>query len=208
MKEVRSQNYQFFQFYQMCISDDIRRVFDGILEKYGDVDKILQDLLNKLNNTINSADSRLGQLEKYNRDIRKSNNDSNSKLEPLLISLKVVEDGLKLIKFNKTWPEEKEEAEKSANVSTNSVLKICFVLFCFFPLSIDIPFQKTVPRPATTDIPEQEEELAKWRKFLNELNDSDGASDVMNVPHSVSSELDLLEKLIEVCVWFRINSKF
>lgn len=89
------------------------------MEKYGDVNKILEDLLNKLNKAINRGDSGLSQLEKYNNDIRNNNNDSNSKLKPLLNSLKDIEDGLKLIQFNKTWPAEREDAEKSANVSLN-----------------------------------------------------------------------------------------
>ncbi|XP_018562319.1 uncharacterized protein LOC108904305 [Anoplophora glabripennis] len=166
----KDKNYKYYHTLIGGERDNIQKVFDGILEKYGNINKILEDLLSKLNKTINKANSGLNQLEKYNSGIKENNDDSNAKLEPLLDSLKAIEDEIKQIKFNKSWPLEREDAEISAN--------------------------KTVHRPASTDITEQEEELAKWKKFLEQLNGHNYTKDIMNVPHSVSDELDLLEKLI------------
>ncbi|KAJ8921830.1 hypothetical protein NQ315_008462 [Exocentrus adspersus] len=163
---------------------NIKKVFEEILGKYGDIDKILEERLRKLNNNTRTADSQLNKLEKQNDDLKKITNGSNAILESLVKNLQGIEEELKLLDTKRNWPGELEAAEKSAN--------------------------EAISRPTNEDIKEQEEELTKWKKFLEESDGYDYAKNIMNIPHSVSNKLNLLEKLLneetDTTCWEKFHS--
>ncbi|KAJ8969551.1 hypothetical protein NQ314_001703 [Rhamnusium bicolor] len=97
-----------------------KKTFDGILEKYGDVDGDLRNVLNTLNNTILKADLNLNKLASDNNDIQNTNRQANSTLPNLLENAKIIQNEMKNMSPNsRNCLEEITDANKTANVSKN-----------------------------------------------------------------------------------------
>ncbi|KAJ8942769.1 hypothetical protein NQ318_002929 [Aromia moschata] len=163
-----------YRHYQNLIGNEkgsIRKTFDGILENYDDIDGILKHLLEKLNTTILNADRNLTNLENDNNDTKNRNKQSNSTLLSLINDKHLVEEKIKKIDGSRNWIQEITDANKTAN----SVISI---------------------GPTLEDVETQAMELEKWKKFLEKFNETNYAKDIMDIPHSVSDDLDLLDRLL------------